>query len=96
MHVSTHSHPSEMSTTTASSIRKAAQVKMLMEIRKKYAPRMALAARFMQQAVAEAEAIDTEMVAEFEEAIGDTRHILLHQMTFEPNGCGCGHFDFLH
>ena len=85
-----------MRTVSASSIRQAAQLKVLREIKKKYTRGMAIAARNMLQAAKDAMEIDKEMAAEFAEALGDDRHHLIYQETFEPNGCACGNSDPAH
>ena len=71
-------------TGSVSSIRQAAQRKLLDKIRLKYARRMAFQMRRIARAVREATVIEKEMREEFASALGDKNHPLNKDATFEP------------
>ena len=71
-------------TDSVSSIRKAAQRKLLDKIRLKYARRMGFQMRRIARAVREATAIEKELKEEFAAALGDKDHLLNKDATFEP------------
>jgi hypothetical protein len=71
-------------TGSVSSIRQAAQRKLLDKTRLQYAKRMGFQMRRIARAVREAMAIERELKEEFAAALGDRDHALNKDATFEP------------
>jgi hypothetical protein len=78
-------HHQMITTASVSSVRREAQQRMLSVIKKKYAPRMRTAARFLLHAVRDALEVENELKEEFVKALGTDNHELIAEATFETS-----------